>query len=310
MKVLVTGSSGLVGSAIKNISPNYPYDFIFVSSQDADLTDYMQTYNLFDKHKPDYVIHLAACVGGLFKNMNYKVDMFEKNTLINFNVVKYSHTFKVKKLICCLSTCIFPDKTTYPINETMLHDGPPHASNDAYAHAKRMLEIHCKTYQDQFDDNFICVIPTNIYGPNDNYNLEDGHVIPALTQRCYLAKKEGKPFRVLGSGTPLRQFIYSDDLAKLFMWTLENYNEKESLILSVGEKNEVAIKDVALEIAKSFDYQHMMEFDTRYSDGQYKKTADNSKLMNLIGDFEFTRIDQGIRKNTEWFIKNFEDARK
>ena len=310
MKVLVTGSSGLVGSAIKNISPNYPYDFIFVSSQDADLTDYMQTWNLFNKHKPDYVIHLAACVGGLFKNMNYKVDMFEKNTLINFNVVKYSHTFKVKKLICCLSTCIFPDKTTYPINETMLHDGPPHSSNDAYAYAKRMLEIHCKTYQDQFDDNFICVIPTNIYGPNDNYNLEDGHVIPALTQRCYLAKKEGKPFRVLGSGTPLRQFIYSDDLAKLFMWTLENYNEKESLILSVGEKNEVAIKDVALEIAKSFNYEHMMEFDTRYSDGQFKKTADNSKLMNLIGDFEFTSIDQGIRKNTEWFIKNFEDVRK
>ena len=310
MKVLVTGSSGLVGSAIKNISPNYPYDFIFVSSRDADLTDYKQTWNLFNKHNPDYVIHLTACVGGLFKNMNYKVDMFEKNTLINFNVVKYSHTFKVKKLICCLSTCIFPDKTTYPINETMLHDGPPHSSNDAYAYAKRMLEIHCKTYQDQFDDNFICVIPTNIYGPNDNYNLEDGHVIPALTQRCYLAKKEGKPFRVLGSGTPLRQFIYSDDLAKLFMWTLENYNEKESLILSVGEKNEVAIKDVALEIAKSFNYEHMMEFDTRYSDGQYKKTADNSKLMNLIGDFEFTRIDQGIRKNTEWFIKNFEDARK
>ena len=310
MKVLVTGSSGLVGSAIKNISPNYPYDFIFVSSQDADLTDYMQTYNLFDKHKPDYVIHLAACVGGLFKNMNNKVDMFENNVLINFNVVKYSHTFKVKKLVCCLSTCIFPDNTTYPINETMLHDGPPHTSNDAYAYAKRMLEIHCKTYQDQFDDNFICVIPTNIYGPNDNYNLEDGHVIPALTQRCYLAKREGKPFRVLGSGTPLRQFIYSDDLAKLFMWVLENYNEKESLILSVGEKNEVAIKDVALEIAKSFDYEHMMEFDTRYSDGQYKKTADNSKLMNLIGDFEFTPIDKGIKKNTDWFIKNFDDARK
>ena len=310
MKVLVTGSSGLVGSAIKNISPNYPYDFIFVSSRDADLTDYKQTWNLFNKHNPDYVIHLAACVGGLFKNMNYKVDMFEKNTLINFNVVKYSHTFKVKKLVCCLSTCIFPDKTTYPINETMLHDGPPHASNDAYAYAKRMLEIHCKTYQDQFDDNFICVIPTNIYGPNDNYNLEDGHVIPALTQRCYLAKKEGKPFRVLGSGTPLRQFVYSDDLAKLFMWTLENYNEKESLILSVGEKNEVAIKDIALEIAKSFDYEHMMEFDTRYSDGQYKKTADNSKLMNRIGDFEFTPIDKGIKKNTDWFIKNFDDARK
>ena len=310
MKVLITGSSGLVGSAIKKISSNYPYDFIFVTSKDADLTDYKQTWRLFEKHHPDYVIHLAACVGGLFKNMNQKVDMFEKNTLINFNVVKYSHDFKVKKLICCLSTCIFPDKTTYPINETMLHNGPPHHSNDAYAYAKRMLEIHCKTYQEQYDDNFICVIPTNIYGPNDNYNLNDGHVIPALTHRCYLAKQENKPFKVLGSGTPLRQFIYSEDLAKLFMWTLENYKERESLILSVGEKNEVSIKKVATEIAKSFNYEHMMEFDKTYSDGQYKKTADNTKLMNLIGKFEFTSIENGIKKNTEWFINNYDNARK
>tara|TARA_Y100000591_G_scaffold333401_1_gene377235 strand:+ start:15429 stop:16361 length:933 start_codon:yes stop_codon:yes gene_type:complete len=310
MKVLVTGSSGLVGSAIKKISPNYPHDFIFVTSKDADLTDYKQTWNLFQKYRPDYVIHLAACVGGLFKNMNQKVDMFENNTLINFNVVKYSHEFKVKKLICCLSTCIFPDKTTYPINETMLHNGPPHTSNDAYAYAKRMLEIHCKTYQEQYDDNFICVIPTNIYGPHDNYSLNDGHVIPALTHRCYLAKKENIPFRVLGSGTPLRQFIYSEDLAKLFMWTLENYDQKETLILSVGEKNEVSIKKVATEIAKSFNYEHMIEFDTRYADGQFKKTADNTKLMNLIGKFKFTSIKKGIKKNTEWFIENFESARK
>ena len=310
MKVLITGSSGLVGSAIKKISPEFSYDFIFVTSKDADLTDYNQTNNLFKKHNPDYVIHLAACVGGLFKNMNYKVDMFEKNTLINFNVVKISHEFKVKKLICCLSTCIFPDKTTYPINETMLHNGPPHHSNDAYAYAKRMLEIHCKTYQQQYDDNFICVIPTNIYGPNDNYNLDNGHVIPALTHRCYLAKKENKPFRVLGSGTPLRQFIYSEDLAKLFMWTLENYDERESLILSVGEKNEVSIKKVATEIAKSFNYEHMIEFDKRYSDGQYKKTADNSKLISLTKDIVFTSIQEGIKDNTKWFIDNFDIARK
>ena len=173
-----------------------------------------------------------------------------------------------------------------------------------------MLEIHCKTYQQQYDDNFICVIPTNIYGPNDNYNLDNGHVIPALTHRCYLAKKENKPFRVLGSGTPLRQFIYSEDLAKLFMWTLENYDERESLILSVGEKNEVSIKKVATEIAKSFNYEHMIEFDKRYSDGQYKKTADNSKLISLTKDIVFTSIQEGIKDNTKWFIDNFDIARK
>ena len=125
-----------------------------------------------------------------------------------------------------------------------------------------------------------------------------------------LSKQNNKPFRVLGSGTPLRQFIYSEDLAQLFMWTLEKYNGKGSLILSVGEKNEVPIKKVATEIAKSFNYEHMMEFDTRYADGQFKKTADNFKLMSLIKNFNFTTITDGIKKNTEWFIENFENARK
>ena len=215
---------------------------IFLSSKDGDLCDLEKTKLLFEKHKPTYVIHLAACVGGLFKNMNEKVKMFENNVLINFNVIKCCHDFKVKKLISCLSTCIFPDNTTYPINEKMLHNGPPHSSNDAYAYAKRMLEIHCKTYQEKYNDNFICVIPTNIYGPNDNFNLQDAHVIPALIHKCFLAKKENKPFIVYGSGKPLRQFIYSEDLADLFMWTLENYNKKDSLILSVSEKKKFQLK--------------------------------------------------------------------
>lgn len=310
MKILITGSSGLVGSAIKKISIKYPHKFVFVDSKDADLTKYNDTLKLFSYHKPDCVIHLAACVGGLFKNMNYKVDMFEKNVLINFNVVRACHEANVEKLINCLSTCIFPDKTSYPINETMLHNGPPHNSNYAYAYAKRMLEVHCKTYQEQYDRNYICVIPTNIYGPNDNYNLKDGHVIPALTHRCYLAKKENKPFIVLGSGSPLRQFIFSEDIAKLFLWTVDNYKENTSLILSVGEKNEVSIKKVATEIAKSFNYEHMVKFDTSYSDGQYKKTADNNKLISLAGQIIFTSIEEGIKKNTKWFIENFDNARK
>lgn len=121
--------------------------------------------------------------------MNYKVDMLEKNVLINFNVIKCSYEVQVEKLICMLSTCIFPDKTTYPIDETMLHDGPPHTSNHAYAYAKRVLEIHCRAYNEQYNTNFCCIIPTNIYGPHDNYSLQDGHVIPALIHKCYLAKK-------------------------------------------------------------------------------------------------------------------------
>lgn len=310
MKIIVTGGSGMVGYAINNIKNNYNYDLIFVSSKDCDLTNFEQTFNYFNKYKPDFVIHLAAFVGGLFKNMNYKVDMLEKNLLINFNVLKVCHELKVKKVVSCLSTCIFPDNTTYPINETMLHNGPPHNSNDAYAYAKRMLEIHSKAYQEQYGDNFICVIPTNIYGKNDNYSLEDGHVIPALIHKCYLAKEKGEKFIVKGTGKSLRQFIYSEDLAKLIMWTLENYKEKESIILSVNESDEVSIEYIAKQIAKSYNYENMIEFDSSYSDGQYKKTADNNKLLSLYGDFEFKNLALGIEESVSWFNENFNTCRK
>lgn len=311
MKILVTGGTGLVGSAIKRIKNNYPlYKFIFLSSKDCDLTDMVKTQLYFKYTKPDFVIHLAACVGGLFKNMNNKVGMLEQNLLINYNVIKNCHDYKVKKVVCCLSTCIFPDKTSYPINESMLHSGPPHHSNDAYAYSKRILEIQCKAYQEQFGSNFICVIPTNIYGPNDNYSLDDGHVIPALIHKCYLNKKNNENFVVRGSGKPLRQFIYADDLAKLLLWTLEKYKEKEPIILSVGEKDEVSIETVAKLIAKSYNYENKISFDTSYSDGQLKKTADNAKLMKLYGEYNFIDIKNGIQKSVDWFIKNYEYCRK
>ena len=309
MKILVTGGSGLVGYGIKQLKMD-KHDIMYLSSKDCDLSDYESTLSTFQKYKPDAIIHLAACVGGLFKNMNYKVDMYEKNTLINFNVLKCAYTCNVKKVVSCLSTCIFPDKTTYPINEMMLHDGPPHDSNDAYAYAKRMLEVHSKAYNEQYNTNFVCVIPTNIYGENDNFSLDNGHVIPALIHKCFNAKQTNKPFVVCGSGTPLRQFIYAKDLAKLIWWVLENYNETEPIILSVGEKEEVSIRDVATLIAKEFNYLDHMVFDTSLSDGQYKKTADNSKLLSLYPEAYFTPIHEGIKQTVHWFIDNFEQVRK
>jgi len=310
MKILVTGGSGLVGYAVQNITDNYEHEFTFLSSKDCDLTNYEDTKKLFLLLKPDYVIHLAAYVGGLFKNMNFKVDMYEKNTLMNCNVLKCCHEIGVKKVVSCLSTCIFPDKTTYPINETMLHNGPPHFSNDAYAYSKRMLEVHSKAYQEQYGDNFVCIIPTNIYGENDNYNLEGGHVIPALIHKCYLAKEKGDNFVVRGTGKPLRQFIYATDLAKLIMWVIESYHENDSIILSVSESDEISIGNVARIIAKEFDYEHMMLFDDSFSDGQFKKTADNSKLISLYGDFDFTSMNEGMKKSVKWFIDNYEKCRK
>ena len=310
MKLLITGGSGLVGSAIQRIIHDYSYDTVFLNSKDCDLSNYEDTLKLFKIEKPEYVIHLAANVGGLFKNINNKVDMFEKNILINYNVIRCSYLVNVKKCISCLSTCIFPDEISYPINENMLHDGPPHNSNYSYAYAKRMLDIHSKVYRQEYNKKFICIIPTNIYGPNDNYNLENAHVIPALIHNCYLAKKNNVPFIIKGTGTPLRQFIYSEDLAILILWILENYNEDDNLILSSCVKDEISISDLSLLIAKIFNYENNCFFDKSYSDGQYKKTVDNLKLLNLIGNFNFTPINIGIEKSIKWFINNYNICRK
>lgn len=311
MKILVTGGSGLVGHGIQSIQAHYSeHEFIFLSSKDCDLLDISQTRKMFETERPDYVIHLAANVGGLFKNMNFKVDMYEQNITMNLNVLKCCHDFEVKKVVSCLSTCIFPDKTTYPITEEMLHNGAPHKSNHAYAYAKRMLEVQSKAYREQYFDNFICVIPTNIYGPYDNYSIENGHVIPALIHKCYLAKQNKERFQVCGSGSPLRQFIYSIDLAKLLMWSLLEYHEKDSIILADREENEISIEQVARMIAREFDYESNIFFDTFYSDGQYKKTVDNRKLRETYPNFKFTSMELGIQESVKWFQENYQDCRK
>lgn len=302
MKILVTGGSGLVGYSLKKIKPEY----IYLSSKDCDLTNYKNTYDLFKKHKPTHVIHLAAYVGGLYKNMKQKVDMLEKNTIMNINVLKICHELNIDNVISCLSTCIFPDKTNYPINESMLHNGPPHHSNDAYAYSKRLLDTLSKSYREQYNRNYICIIPCNIYGENDNYSLDDGHVIPSLIHKAYLSKKNNLPFIIKGTGKPLRQFIYSQDLSKLIIWCLENYKDKESIILA--DNKEYSIKYIGEIIAKNFNIKDI-KFDNNFSDGQYKKTADNSKLLKLY-NFNFTDINIGLKNSCEWFNENYEYCRK
>lgn len=209
-----------------------------------------------------------------------------------------------------MSTCIFPDKTAYPINETMVHDGPPHSSNEGYAYSKRMIDVLNRCYSNQYGSQFTSVIPTNIYGPHDNFNIQDGHVIPGLIHKMKMAMDGGPDFKIWGSGTPLRQFIYSEDLAKLFVWALYNYDDPSPIIFSTDESSEISIADVARSIAKAAKYPKELEFDTTKSDGQFKKTADNSKLKALLPDFQFTPFEQGIQTTVDWFWENYEVARK
>jgi len=310
--MLVTGGSGLVGRAVQAMSAidtQAGERWIFVGSKDGDLRSMDATKAMFAKHRPTHVLHLAAFVGGLFRNLKYKVDFYRDNVQMNDNVMECCREYNCK-LVSCLSTCIFPDKTSYPIDETMIHNGPPHKSNEGYAYAKRMLDVMNRCYLDQHGCKFTSVVPTNIYGPHDNFNIQDGHVIPGLIHKCYIAKNTGGDFHIWGSGTPLRQFIYSDDLARLMIWTLRDYAEVEPIILSVGEADEVSIKDVALMIVDAMGFTGNVVFDTDKPDGQYKKTACNDKLMKLKPDFQFTPMKEGIQKAVDWFVANYDTARK
>jgi GDP-L-fucose synthase len=174
MRVLVTGGTGLVGKAIEKVVNEIPSSnesWYFASSSDADLRDKASTRALFDRIRPTHVIHLAAMVGGLFKNLAYKVEFYRENVLMNDNVMECCREYDVAKLVSCLSTCIFPDKTSYPIDETMIHNGPPHSSNEGYAYAKRMIDVMNRCYKEEYGSNFTSIVPTNIYGPHDNYRL-------------------------------------------------------------------------------------------------------------------------------------------
>ncbi|KAG8862716.1 hypothetical protein FRB96_000726 [Tulasnella sp. 330] len=346
--VLVTGGGGLVGQAIKYVIETEPEGsrfgkkagetWVFSTSKEGDLRDPKATEALFEKHKPTHVIHLAALVGGLFKNMKYKVlsilhktciridqpnqsallqlTFLRDNMLINTNVLESSAHVpsgssrpKVDKLISCLSTCVFPDKVTYPLEEHKMHLGEPHESNYGYGYAKRMVDVYNHAYKEQFGCNFTSGVPTNIFGPSDNFDLEDAHVMPGLIHKCYLAKKNGTPFQVAGTGKPLRQFIYSRDLAKLFIWMLRDYDDVEPLILSVSEDEEVSIKAVADAIVKAVGFEGHYSFDTSRADGQFRKPASNAKLLKLIGDFKFTPFEEALDETVAWFMQNYETAR-
>uniref|UniRef100_A0A182RTC6 GDP-L-fucose synthase n=1 Tax=Anopheles funestus TaxID=62324 RepID=A0A182RTC6_ANOFN len=319
--VLVTGGTGLIGKAIQTvIKEENPADerWIFVGSKDADLTNLTATREMFLKHQPTHVVHLAAMVGGLFHNMNNNLDFFRKNMLINDNILLLSHELKVKKVVSCLSTCIFPDKTSYPIDETMIHNGPPHDSNFGYSHAKRMIDVLNRAYNQQYGDMFTSVVPCNVFGPHDNFVPGVSHVIPGMIHRLHELMfvkntdqpQESKEFSVYGTGKPLRQFIYSLDLAKLFIWVLRQYDSVEPIILSVDESAEVSIAQLAESLAKAFEFKGKLEFDTTKADGQYKKTASNAKLRKLLPDFQFTDFDVAIKETVKWYTANYDQARK
>ena len=301
-RILVTGSTGLVGRCFQGDK------FIRSYHAGCDLKDPRRVDALFNSVRPDAVIHCAAKVGGLQANMTQKGDFFYQNIMMNTNVIESARKSGVKKLVSFLSTCVFPNDVEYPLSPEKIHLGKPHYSNDAYAYAKRMSDIQIQAYREQFGCEYFSVIPTNIYGPGDNYNLQNGHVVPTLIHKFYLAKKNNTPVEIWGTGKPLREFIYSEDVANLTSRLLENYSGSDPVILSTSQ--EVSIAELAEIINNSINYKGKIIYQKEKPDGQFRKPSDNSVIKDLFPDFKFTPIEEGIQKSIDWFERNYREARK
>lgn len=303
-KILVTGSKGLLGSSLIKQIKNNGDTAIEHDRQLANLLDNDKTERFINKSSPDTIIHCAAKVGGVLANMNNNDAFFIQNVAINNNILDAAFINDVENVVSILSTCIFPNEgVTYPLTANQLDLGQPHPSNRGYSYAKRLLYYQTKMYRNYTGKNWISVIPTNIYGENDFFNLENSHLIPALIRKAYESSQSGESFMVWGDGTPLRQFIHSDDLSKLILWSLDNW-KKDEPFMAINEK-EYSIKEVALVIADRFNVLDKIQFDETKPKGQFRKPAKSD-----YPDFNFISIEEGLNKTIDWFIKNYNTIRK
>ena len=298
-KVLVTGGHGLVGSTISA-------DVRI--GREVDLRNTENVNQMYEEHRPTHVVHCAAKVGGVGGNMSHKADYFYDNIMMNTNVIEGARRYGVQKLVNFLSVCVFPDNVEYPLTETKVHSGEPHHSNNAYAYAKRMSDVQIMAYREQYGINYTSVIPTNIFGPRDNYSLTHGHVIPMLIHKLYLAQKNNTDFTVWGSGKSRREFIFSKDLGTMVEFVLNHYNEPSPIILSTSD--EISIREVVDLLVELFNFKGNVIFDTTKPEGQYRRPSDNSRIRHYMPDFQFTPFYDAMKESVEWFINNYEVARK
>ena len=297
MKCIVTGGSGLVGKHLQDILP----EAVYISSKDYDLLDYKQVRVMMDDYEPSVVIHLAARVGGIVDNINYPVDYLEENVLMNTNVLKACHEFNVEKVISILSTCIYPDVVdTYPMKEEDLFNGPPTTTNFSYGFAKRCIAAHIDAYRKQYDKKWCYLIPCNLYGEHDKYEEHHSHFVSALIKKIYEADDS---IELWGTGKPLRQFMYGGDLARVIKHMLDNdivgnFNVAPEWVHSINDLAEIGKKACLKD-------KLVVNYDNTKPDGQYRKDVDSSKLLSVLKDFNFTSLEEGIKKVYDNFSKRY-----
>ena len=309
-KCLVTGSTAVLGSAFKDLlrtSNNSDYiddlDYVFIGSKDCDLVNKGEVYNFFEENKFTYVIHLAAISGGLgLSGKKFQSTLFYKNVSMMLNILEASKDFKIEKLLLTLSTGMYSPDLDMPYKEKDIHSGSAHDGLYGYYYAKRMMEPALRAYRDQYGMNIIGLVPNGIFGENDNFDLNGAPLVPALIRKFYDAKEYNKDIAVWGDGSPLREWTYSKDMAKAFLWCFKNYNSEK--ILNVGSTEENSVKDITYLISDIIGFdKSKIKFDKTKPKGVLKKSSDNSEFLK-VSNFQYTPFKEGLKKTIEWFNYN------
>lgn len=294
-KIYIAGHNGMAGSAIhRNLLAKGYSNFLLRSSGEVDLRNQQAVNDLFEQNKPDYVFLAAAKVGGIQANNTYRADFIYDNLVMEANIIKAAKDHEVKKLLFLGSSCIYPKNAAQPLKEEYLLTGVLEPTNEPYAIAKIAGIKLCDAFRSQYGCNFISAMPTNLYGPNDNYDLNNSHVLPALLRKFHEAKETNTPFvTVWGSGTPLREFLHVDDMAEACIFLMENYNEEGCINIGCG--TDISIKDLALLIKDITGYEGEIVFDSSKPDGTMRKLMDVSKMEKLGWKYKIELRD-GIKQ--------------
>jgi GDP-L-fucose synthase len=303
MTILVAGATGLAGSAIVRELERANKKVIGISSKDVNLLDRLKTFSYIKDLKPNVIIDAAAKVGGVGSNNAYPVEFLSQNLQIQSNLMDAAHEAKVEKFVFLGSSCIYPRNCAQPIKESYLLTGELEQTNSAYAVAKIAGIELIKSYRKEYGHSWISVMPTNLYGPNDNFDLENSHVLPSLTRKFIEAQQNNSVEVVLwGSGTPLREFLHADDLAKATLFCLEKYDDSQHI--NIGSGVEISIKDLAMKIADLTGFTGNITWDANRPDGTPRKILDSTKI-NKLGWKPLIPLDEGIKSNINWYKENY-----
>jgi GDP-L-fucose synthase len=302
MTILVAGATGLAGSAIVRELTRIGRPVVGISSKDVNLLDRSATFNYLNKLKPNAVIDAAAKVGGISANNNYPVEFLSENIRIQTNLMNAAHSAKVEKFIFLASSCVYPKNCPQPIKEEYVLTGALESTNSAYAIAKLAGIELIKAYRKEFGNRWVSVMPTNLYGPNDNFDLESSHVFPALIRKFIEAKKSNVNIvNLWGTGKPRREFLHVDDLAKAIIVCLDNYDADEQI--NIGTGIDLTVAELAEKIAKNIGFTGSINWDAAREDGTPQKVLDIQKITNL-GWKPTINLDQGIKLTVEWYLEN------